>query len=737
MFAKTALLCVALLTVASATSEVPESEWEGWSGMSPDIEMIMDEAQVSADAQLAMDMAKGSKVLANLRMLKAFSITVYDQALSAMKEHSSMKHSALCKFLVAYGKVKKKNTNIVSGYGKAMGAVRKHYPKGLNAYLLKHLDKATVFGHGAISTQKFTQGTFVAPAFYSLGFKSRPHYFKKLEVRLSAFTTIKMKVDETSKNADSLAAAAWLAKGAKKAYKSFLDKVVDAWNAKEKQHTAAVARHAVGAIDKAFRKAQKSGAKKQGLVVPQPPAGVKASKAAEKKSNFKMPKISTLKKEAAAAAKKWTKKVKKKVGTKGVVESIEGFHGGDTTSHMKAWDEHFSPAAIARKEKAKKEKADKVEKAKKEKKKKELHKKEKAKKEKEAKAEKALKEKQKKEKAAKKKEKADKAAKKKEKAAKDEKKAKEKTKKVKAAKEKAEKAEKADKESKKKVAAEKKEKEKAKAERKRKHEAALEGLAKAQEKAKKEKDSKAAVAAAKSAAAEKAKKAVDKAEKASKKEEEKKQKALKAAKAAAAAAKAAAKAKSAELKKKADKAAAIAKRKAEAEAERRKKVEEVTHKAAEKSTKAAKEASKKESDKKAAAAAAAREVASKAATKAAAEKATKAAETKAKAAAREAKEKAYCKVAVYNDNNFHGMTWSKQICKSGERYNLTYNQKKKQHSVSLQGPGCSWMRLGDDDSWGRQDVTVRPPGIKNLPYDLESDIKDIQVYLKNDGMKGC
>merc|ERR1711967_182310 len=177
--------------------------------------------------------------------------------------------------------------------------------------------------------------------------------------------------------------------------------------------------------------------------------------------------------------------------------------------------------------------------------------------------------------------------------------------------------------------------------------------------------------------------------------------------------------------------------KAEAEAERRKKVEEVTHKAAEKSTKAAKEASKKESDKKAAAAAAARETASKAATKAAAEKAEKAAESKAKAAARELKEKAYCKVAVYNDNNFHGMTWSKQICKSGERYNLTYNQKKGQHSVSLKGPGCNWMRLGDDDCWGRQDVNVYPPGVKNLPYDLESDIKDIQVYLKNNGMRGC
>jgi len=155
------------------------------------------------------------------------------------------------------------------------------------------------------------------------------------------------------------------------------------------------------------------------------------------------------------------------------------------------------------------------------------------------------------------------------------------------------------------------------------------------------------------------------------------------------------------------------------------------------STKAAKEASKKESDQKAATAAAAREVASKAATKAAAESENKRAEAQAKASAREAKEKAYCKVGVYKDNNYRGHVWSTQVCKSSTEYNMRHYQKYGQHSVHLSGPGCNFMTLGDDDSWGRQDVNYYPPGPKNLPYDLESDLSFIRVYLKNEGMKGC
>jgi hypothetical protein len=315
------ILCAALCIAAVTTSDlVPESEWEGWTGMAPSVELAV--TKMSASAQMAVDMSKGASVLDKVRALRAYALAARENAVMLMRQDP--KSAALCKFIVAYGKKGKSTDNIVTKYSEVMGALRqKYHGKGMNNYLLKHLDQAVVFGKGAVSRQKTSSHTYMALEHRHLGLHSTPTYFGRLRVRLAPFLSVKAKVDQQSKNADALAAAAWLAKGTKKKYKSFLGKVVEAWNAKRANHFKAVASRAKGAIRKVFNKAKNAGMKKMDLVVPQPPAGMKASKAAQARIPFKDKTAGQLVKEAAANAKAWAKKEKAQVGTKGVVEDME------------------------------------------------------------------------------------------------------------------------------------------------------------------------------------------------------------------------------------------------------------------------------------------------------------------------------------------------------------------------------------------------------------------------------
>merc|ERR1711865_79760 len=315
------ILCATLCIAVAATSEiVPENDWEGWSGMAPAVELAV--TKMSASAHVAMDMSKGQTVLDKVRTLRAYSLAVRDNAVMLMRE--DRKSAALVQFIVAFGKPGKKKDNIVTKYSDVMGGLKQKYQgHGVNNYLLQHLDKATVFGKGAVSQQKISAGTVVAPEKSSLGLHARPDYFGRLLVPLARFLSIKAKVDHQSKSADALAAAAWLTKGTKKKYKSFLGQVTDAWNAKRARHYSAVAKKATRAIGLAFKKAKGEGAKKMGLVYPTPPAGIKASRAAQAKQPFVDKTAAQLVKEAAASAKSWAKKEKAQVGTKTVIESME------------------------------------------------------------------------------------------------------------------------------------------------------------------------------------------------------------------------------------------------------------------------------------------------------------------------------------------------------------------------------------------------------------------------------
>merc|ERR1711959_409200 len=190
--------------------------------------------------------------------------------------------------------------NIVSDYAKTTGGLRAYFNRGIGKYILEHLDHAIMKGDGAVKVKKNVVGKYVA-AFSgrALGFKSSPHYFRKLSVILSAYQAKKVKVDAASKGADAEAAAAWLMKGAHKKYKSFLARIKAQVKAKSERLWKKV-------IASAFKKEQAAWKKNKSLK-PQVPGGVEGARAECNRLGkaMKLPTDKEMKAAAARLAAKW------------------------------------------------------------------------------------------------------------------------------------------------------------------------------------------------------------------------------------------------------------------------------------------------------------------------------------------------------------------------------------------------------------------------------------------------
>merc|ERR1711988_1855007 len=259
------------------------------------------------------------KTLANVRALKTYSLAAYDKAVDFKNSHASLSKQALVDLIIAYGKPSKKAENIVTQYADVTGKLKTVYTAGIGKYLLDHCDKAVVFGSGATVESRNVIGAWVAQFnANSLGLNSPPHYFRTLAVKLSDYQQQKIKVDALSKNADAEAAAAWLMKGTRKKYKSFLARIV----AKVKARSEKLWKKVIKSAEKAEKKKWKESKKLHF----QPPSGVAgASKEyARLAKKLKMPSLSEMKKAAEKLAKQWQKRKKSTAKSiKKVIKKIE------------------------------------------------------------------------------------------------------------------------------------------------------------------------------------------------------------------------------------------------------------------------------------------------------------------------------------------------------------------------------------------------------------------------------
>jgi len=379
------------------------------------------------------------KILESIQNLRAYCLLAYDKAIDFKKTNSG--NSALVNFITFFGKPakKKKPMNIVLGFATAIGKAKGMFSGGINNYLLMHLGKAVFEGKKAVSSRKVSGKSMVRLSAKKMGLMSVPRYFNKLAVPLMKLATTEQEVIEASSDADSQAAAQWLASGSKAKYKSFKEMEEEAVSKKVEHYKNDVYMNALKAIKNSWDNSHslqplpisgtKGGAKVPAVKVPSPEDVDKAAKKAAKE----WLKRHSERKRAAeeAAMKKAQELAEKKAAEKKAKKEVV-----DKEKAKKKKEQDTKEKATKKKEEEKKQKKAEAEK------KKEMDAKEKKQKKEEKAAKEEKKEKDAKEKKKEKdmKEKAEKETKKekdmKEKAAKEEEKKKEKDMKEKAEKEK-------------------------------------------------------------------------------------------------------------------------------------------------------------------------------------------------------------------------------------------------------------------------------------------------------------
>jgi len=237
-------------------------------------------------------------ILRALRQLKSYAIVARPKALRFQRAHGTLSSSVMAQLIISFGSLpkgckrvtaggllcsKKGGFNIVTEYARVLGDLKEKYKKGLNSYLLNHLDKAILSTKRVVVLQKgvgYSSGTFAVLSHSLLGLDKRPDYFGKLAVRLRPFWAVKENVRHLSKGSEAEAAALWLAKGKKGVYLSALAQEKKAWKAKIAKRARLVREAALDGETRAFDAAKKRGAKfgTNGLVHPEPPAGLKAAR---------------------------------------------------------------------------------------------------------------------------------------------------------------------------------------------------------------------------------------------------------------------------------------------------------------------------------------------------------------------------------------------------------------------------------------------------------------------------
>jgi len=156
--------------------------------------------------------------LKNIRGLKAYCMTAYRKAVGI--KQGAKHHWPIVDLIVQYGERASAKKNIVNEYAKVIGTLKRKLKHGIDEYVIRHLDKAIVFGKGILKQDNSDgNGTFTFLDHKEIGLEAQPDYFKKLKVPLSEYITARKHVHDVSIKADSKAASTYLIKMGKHVYK--------------------------------------------------------------------------------------------------------------------------------------------------------------------------------------------------------------------------------------------------------------------------------------------------------------------------------------------------------------------------------------------------------------------------------------------------------------------------------------------------------------------------------------
>merc|ERR1712057_9450 len=293
-----ALLSIATLVTIQAESPTPDSEFMAVSSFS--------------DSELAQ--ATRLSTLENIRDLKAYAIAANRKARD-LKGFDSMKKGALVDFISRYGKGLKKN--IVSEYARQVGTMKRIFRRGVNAYIIRNMDRAVVFGKGVVKMKNLGGGTMAYLDRKAVGLTEKPGYFDTLKVTYRDYLGVRMKVHDASVKADSKAASNYLIKAGKRMYKEYF-KSIDRRN----KHEYAVLWKKVtsGALSGQMR-AWKRSKHLQPII----PGGILAAQKIVDRlwKQLKMPTDKKMRARAKKNAMRWMRRHKRSVSK--VIEAIESW----------------------------------------------------------------------------------------------------------------------------------------------------------------------------------------------------------------------------------------------------------------------------------------------------------------------------------------------------------------------------------------------------------------------------
>jgi len=266
------------------------------------------------------------KVLHRIKSLIAFALAAKEKVSGNMPRSSSRPLFDMMKML---GKENYKKKNPVLAFATVMGALLSKYRMGMGKYLLSRVNAAVLKRGGLFHQFKNSdKKSFVTFSHRKLGLQYKPKYFKHFTVTYSDFT--RRRINLNMHGASGAAAASFLRKETQGMFQRFLDQQTAYWGRKHSNHIQANAAKAFGAQMKAYRLAKKRGAKRNGLIVPQTPAGVKASKEHHRRSGFHMPSMKQMRIYAKRKLDSYMKKQKKKHGAFWLVKAIEASLRGVT-----------------------------------------------------------------------------------------------------------------------------------------------------------------------------------------------------------------------------------------------------------------------------------------------------------------------------------------------------------------------------------------------------------------------
>merc|ERR1719163_2051542 len=226
-----------------------------------------------------------------------------------------MKKGALVDFISRYGNGLKKN--IVSEYARQVGTMKRIFRRDVNAYIIRNMDRAVVFGKGVVKMKNLGGGTMAYLDRKAVGLTEKPGYFDTLKVTYKNYVSTRMKVHDASVKADSKAASNYLIKAGKRMYKEYF-KSIDRRN----KHKYAVLWKKVtsGALNGQMRTWKRSK-----HLQPIIPGGILAAQKIVDRlwKQLKMPTDKKMRARAKKNAMRWMRRHKRSVSK--VIEAIESW----------------------------------------------------------------------------------------------------------------------------------------------------------------------------------------------------------------------------------------------------------------------------------------------------------------------------------------------------------------------------------------------------------------------------